>query len=283
MSIHNRILIYVRRHPDINYCDRRRGAIMKNLKTIIILTLITISAAIVFAGEPVGPSTSTILTDKLDEGAYPSLNISTIAGNVSEVNMTTWAITRSWAGFYGDVSGTIVLANSLNQTLYDWSVADPSGQIYAARVDSITWTDVLCASWDTLQTEGHWMGVNYTDTNGNFPEDHINNTFFNGTANPNSGNVEKHPTFYVSSVEILNDTCYRTTLHNSSEESEADVFREVLLADSSGTGNVIYTALLEQSEDGFNGANWDFEMLVAEDGHGTDTSVTQYYFWVAIE
>ena len=43
------------------------------------------------------------------------------------------------------------------------------------------------------------------------------------------------------------------------------------------------SALLEEDATGFDTASHDFEMLVLEDGHETDSAVTPYYFWVELE
>ena len=47
--------------------------------------------------------------------------------------------------------------------------------------------------------------------------------------------------------------------------------------------SVIFTSILEDSKEAFNGNLVDFQMIVPEDGHGTDTDVTPYYFFIEIE
>ena len=58
------------------------------------------------------------------------------------------------------------------------------------------------------------------------------------------------------------------------------LFDEVLMSDGV---NTIFASLLEDDAVGFDGATHDFEMLVLEDGHETDTSASTYYFWVELE
>ena len=61
-------------------------------------------------------------------------------------------------------------------------------------------------------------------------------------------------------------------------------FNETLLY-SISEADLIYTALITRGgADGFksNNDNYDFQMLVAEDGHQGDTSTTNYYFYVEL-
>jgi hypothetical protein len=48
--------------------------------------------------------------------------------------------------------------------------------------------------------------------------------------------------------------------------------------------SVIFVSILdEEGPLGFDAASHDFEMLVLEDGHGTDTLTTSYYFYVELQ
>ena len=41
--------------------------------------------------------------------------------------------------------------------------------------------------------------------------------------------------------------------------------------------------ILDEDEPGFDDNPHDFQMIVLEDGHGTDTATDTYYFWVELE
>ena len=58
-------------------------------------------------------------------------------------------------------------------------------------------------------------------------------------------------------------------------------FEEVLL--KGGSNETIFASILEEDMLGFNDASHDFQMLVLEDGHGTDTATRPYYFYVELE
>ena len=72
-----------------------------------------------------------------------------------------------------------------------------------------------------------------------------------------------------------------TQIYDSTGSGVDNHFEEVLLWDGV---DVVFTSLLESdSVNGFDGKDHDFEMLVLEDGHGTDKEVTPYYFYVEIQ
>lgn len=255
----------------------------KNILKLLVMLVISVTSIAFVAAFPIGPRTVTNTSTRLSETNWPPYNITAYAGNITEMVIDTWTITRTWQGYVGNVTGTIVLADANNYTLYDWEVMNPSGEIYAARTDSIDWITIACANKTQILdiNEAQFSGTNETDRDGAYPDDSPNLTF------TTSGT---HHTIYVGNITVANDTCPRTVMHNSTTwiphnqtaNHDVDRFHEVVLADNWGNGDTVYTALLEKDWAGFDGKTHDFEMIVAEDGHGTDVSQTPYYFWVQL-
>ena len=83
-----------------------------------------------------------------------------------------------------------------------------------------------------------------------------------------------------------NGECYHTRLYNhepGQTPSADNYFEEVLLWDPD-KNNTVFTSLLEEADTwGFTNNTYDFEMIVLENGHGTDTSTTTYYFYVELQ
>lgn len=231
---------------------------------VIAIALFMLSATAVI-GAPTGPTNIASGPSSrydLNDGGY---QVDAYAGNVTELNINATTITQGWQGYYGNVLGTIVLGDSSNKTLYDWSLTTPSGEIYASRASSITWTSINCSNSTEIASEETALGFTAASKDG------IDETF----TTPN------HPSFFVGNVNITTNSCNSTNLHNSSSVSESTKWYELLLAD--GSSNMVYTALLENDKDGFNGSNYDFQLIVGENGHLGDASTTPYYFWVELE
>jgi hypothetical protein len=204
------------------------------------------------------------------------------AGNVTEITITGDSATASWQGFYGNVSGVIQLADSAKNVMYNWSQLNPSGEIYASKNGTITWSYVQCFNFtangsyfdDTAQAGATSLyGMNLTQLEASFnittgDSDSVDNTFV----------ASSHPMFYTNGKKFDTTECKSVKLLNSTGNGDFD---EVLLYEPTGR-SVIFTSLLKSNADGFNGATHDFEMVVLEDGHNGDISPDTYYFYLEI-
>ncbi|MEK6943617.1 MAG: hypothetical protein AABX00_06145 [Nanoarchaeota archaeon] len=199
------------------------------------------------------------------------------AGNVTALNINSTRLTNRWQGYYGNITGAITLDDALNSTLYNWELASPQGEIYASNGSesgNIAWANVFCFNYTNNLSNGQpiiqkFNGTDLERTLGAQPSDSdsINKTF-NQTF---SGN------FQVGTSVINNESgCMQTTLFVNDRYQTND-FVEVLLTDNQ---SIIYTALLEQNQIGFQGSPVDFQMIVGE--NGDVASATTYYFFVEL-
>ena len=212
-----------------------------------------------------------------------------VAGNVTEVNLNGYSSTQSWQGYYGNVTGTIQLSDGGNNVLYNWSDTNPKGEIYSSTISNVDWTNIQCFNFtakgtfesDVSNRGGtSQYGLNLTQLQDNFSipydaVDSVNKTFnLNGSGN--------HATFYTNNFEFSDGTCQSTRLYTNLGQGVSGKFEEVLLYDPTSRG-VVYTSLLNQDILGFDNRSHDFEMIVPEDGHGTDTATTTYYFYMELQ
>lgn len=183
-----------------------------------------------------------------------------IAGNVTELLISGKTTTQSWQGYFGNVSGTIELANVDGNVMYNWSAANPSGEVLASVAQNVDWTNLACFD---LVTDGAALETTYNI--GTDSVDGVDETFV-ATANIVTAG---HSLNSCASVEIFDET----------GASNGD-FTEVLLSDGV---NPVFASILEQDALGFDNRAHDFQMLVLEDGHLGDTSTSTYYFFVELE
>ncbi|MCF7910103.1 hypothetical protein K9L16_00330 [Candidatus Pacearchaeota archaeon] len=240
---------------------------MKKFGKLFLMSVLvmTFSLTFVMAVVPYGAGSVTqenTTTAPADEPA----NHSAIAGNVTEITITGFSTTQSWQGYFGNVSGTVQLADVDDNVMYNWSLASPEGEVYASTADTITWASMECfnftADGATLETA---FNISSDDVDG------VNETFA----------ANNHDLFYTNNIEIAENSCMSVQLYDSTGGSVDQNFEEVLLWDGS---EVVFTSILEEaSVDGFDNKDHDFQMLVLEDGHGTDTATTMYYFYIELE
>ena len=232
----------------------------------IAMTIIIVLGAIIVIGmttqaQPQGPTSVQEGPSERYQGSAPYA-IDAQAGNVTELSIHATSISRFWAGYYGNITGTIVLANANNDSLYEWDATSPQGQIYASRNDSLQWSLVVCAN-DTLIVQEE-LDMNM----GNSPE-RINLTF----------QYQSHPGFWVGSNEITANNCKSTNLFDDNG-FQTNAFFQILLQEGQ---SAIYTTIIDPETIGFDGNPYDFQMIVPEDGSQGNTETTTYYFYVEIE
>jgi hypothetical protein len=246
---------------------------------IVALAFLAAFAASVFAQNvPIGVNNPiiTVQAERANESLYPAPTVNAEAGNLTELSIEGRTQTKSWQGFYGNVSGTIILADAQGNVFYNWSAAEPQGEVYASTVNTITWTTVECAptigNASYLNTWQTFFGMNYNDY------DTINKTY----------NLTNHQIFWTAYTELT--LCPTAYTYVNSEAQYTD-FPAVLLT-SDGESTLIFTAILEDKatnvragKTGFDGGDYDFQLLVAESGQTKATMdvVTPYYFWVELQ
>ncbi len=241
--------------------------------------------SLVGAVEPSGATISSGQPTRAPQTAPQS--IAAWAGNITQLNLQGYSLTQAWQGFYGNASGTLALRDSSNQTLYNWSLASPRGEVFASTNNSITWTSVQCFNFTA---RGNYNGG---ENSGNYSLNGTNLTQLEIQYNISASDIDgvnetfnllgtgTHDAFFVNNIFFPEGKCWSTRIYDSSGPV-SNKFEEVLMYEPLST-SVIFGAILEQDASGFDGGTEDFEMLVLENGHGSDAQSTTYYFYVELE
>lgn len=217
-------------------------------------------------------------------------NNSAFAGNITPMDIEGYTITQSWQGYYGNVTGAIILSDSSDNVMYNWTLASPNGEVFASTNSSITWSNIQCFNYTAsgnitafnateIETAGatNLGGLNLTVLEGRFSigvndSDGVNETFKYWAGG--------HDQFYVNNQQFSDSECRSTRVYTNNGPV-ANSYEEVLLFEPVSS-SVIFTALLENDITGFNSQTSDFEMLVLENGHSGDVNPTTYFFYVEI-
>src|SRR3989338_11590832 len=227
--------------------------------------------------DPQPPETLNIIasSSKADPGL---ISVPAYAGNVTRLTITSDQKTKNWQGYYGEVTGRIVLDDAANQSLYAWTLVDPRGEVYATRnATVINWTNtnIVCANLtNSITREEGEMNTNSEVSPPFFQaRDGVNETF----------NLTTHPAFYVSANNFSANQCtFSTSLFVNDSDPNGGVvprsFNETLLYSLSDRA-LIFISILEPNAWGFNSTRYDFEMLVTEDGHLDNVATTAYFFY----
>ncbi|MBU0665927.1 MAG: hypothetical protein ABIC91_02590 [Nanoarchaeota archaeon] len=195
------------------------------------------------------------------------------AGNITEITIDGIGGTKFWQGYYGEITGEIVLEDANGNRMYNWSDAEPQGEIYASRAGAISWANVSCLDNSDDVT---WASENVFYDMTNPDSDNMNETFV----------YDDHPTIYFGDRAVTG--CNNTWLFVS-DAAQTTRFVEIALEDEETADTSIFGTIIENRDNGaqsdvtgFDGSTHDFQLMVPENGTANNVETTQYYFWVRL-
>jgi hypothetical protein len=242
-------------HKIIEISNMREGQGKLIIGIIILAVAIIMSIIVIADPDPLG---ATVTEGASSRGTNPAAQTTEAqAGNVTSLNIDQTRITNIWQGFYGNVSGTIVLESAGGSNFYDWSITEVTGEVYATRNTVNDWSTINCTNSSQWEAEESTLNIPSSVTDG------INETYYQTS----------HPNFLVGTREMTG--CPSTRPYNSS--GLPGEFWNVLL--NTNSTNVVYTSILVDNSNAFDDTIVDFEILVPVD---RDTGTATYWFYAEL-
>ena len=131
---------------------------IRKLGLFILISLMIVSLA---QAAPGGANITEGGSSSASGTSSTSLNIED--GNVTYVDIYSQQITGKWAGFFGNVSGALILGDSSNNLFYSWTVTNFDGAVVYATNDTISdWTGGNIAPVNSTVLPSYLVG-DYTD------------------------------------------------------------------------------------------------------------------------
>jgi len=213
------------------------------MKSKYILFIGLFIALIYYSAFVISTPTGATLTPGASErkSGVNATNITAQCGNVTFLTIDLSQISSVWQGYYGDVTGGVVLEDSTGNTFYDWSVIDAIGEVYATRKIITDWSTINCSNQSHIYLEEERLTIENTSSEG------INDTY---------KTTLSHPDFVVNNRLMSGCRCTKT--YNSTN-SQAKFWNVILNSDENTT---VYTSLMDNDEIGFDGTTVDFQLLV---------------------
>ena len=229
--------------------------------SVLFLSVMSFSSGLAVAA-PYGVSSVTNLRNETWTAPSTKL-VNTTGGSISVIVLNATSQNLRWKAYVGNVSGSYVLADSSGSRIFDWTMTNPTGEVYATRYSgTLNWSNIQCAQKSHVEAENIALGHNSVD-------DNITATF----------NRTEHSLFYVADRIFENNECNHTAFTYVNNQTQTSRFDEILLYDGS---HLVYTTLIESNSIGFDGTRYDFQMLVPERGSDGWGGATPYYFYVEI-
>jgi hypothetical protein len=244
-----------------NHKNKKNGMKLRLFEGLLaLLFLFSFSSAVVV--EPVFENTAnTTFGTEHANSTDAIINIS--GGYIATLNLTANVQNLRWKAFVGNVNGKFTLDDASGNTIYDWPSEITTGKVYSTRTNSeLNWAGIGCADLTDLENENVAMAHNGVG-------DNITATFRH----------ESVSAFYAAG-RTISGCSYSLKTYTNLTGGESDDFEEIVLHD--GT-NLIYTALFDKNaEAGFDGNNYDFQMLVPENGSQGFSGATAYYIYMEL-
>lgn len=242
-----------------------------NSERMTMIIALAIAACAFFAqyavADPTAPTELGVQSSETrDLSGLASQSVGAQGGNVTQVNINALTITTSWQGYYGDISGEITLDDAGQNTFYNWSATSVSGEVYATRNDTVTWSEVFCANSTHIGQEETYLGQSSTDG------DSVTNTY--GPAD--------HPDFSIGGRSLGSSQCNTTHAFTNSASQSGDWIQLLLHQNDTNTNNIVYATIINDTVTGFDGGTYDFQLLVGENEKAGSQGATTYYFWVEL-
>jgi hypothetical protein len=227
----------------------------------VVFVLILVAFAGLCFATPTGPDSIDFNSNETFAGNTLGTIANISGGYVANFNLTAVVQNPRWKSFVGQIDGKFTLDDAGGSTVYDWDLTSVAGEVYATRTSgAVAWGSIQCAG------DSHMLAENTALEHSG--DDNITATF-------DSNNTE---TYVIAGTSIAAAECYsiNTYVNNASQSSS---FEEIALYDGS---NIVYATEIEEDVTGYDGLDYDFQMLVPENGNETFSSATAYYLYVEL-
>jgi len=179
-------------------------------------------------------------------------SVTTEGGNVSGVNVSAGTSTEKWASFYGDVVGSIVLADSAATSVYSWTWATTEGgEVCVTQDQNYVWTNAETTTAALVDTAFGFAAAD-ADSAANTLDD--------------ACTVDLNEAPSVASVGATLLSSYTTCAVGDGTESAEDDF--AFCTDINGTGV------------NYEGVSADYELMVPTSDADAETET--YYFFIEL-
>ncbi|WP_414838024.1 hypothetical protein ACK3SF_01330 [Candidatus Nanosalina sp. VS9-1] len=214
---------------------------MKLDKSIAVLAMV---ASLILAAGAAAAQDNTPAGTTIDEGQTldeyfnsQEQSVDLDGGNVTAANLSAEQSTDSWAGLYGNATGSLVLGTGdSGSVLYNW---DASAENVFASSASVTWTNLTNGTAEDVDSY-------YSFLSGS---DNAVNTFTSG-----------------NTTITLDGEDYKGETAMTNNDAGSGAWSTVALLDNSSEKNPVFTGIVGEDATAFNGDSADYQLILpAED------------------
>jgi hypothetical protein len=254
---------------------------------ITMLIIFSIKAAIAY---PSSPQSITVDQSGRYNQTDQGYEIQAQAGNVTALTFYSERSTLFWQGYYGNITGRIVLDDASNDTMFAWDLATPSGELYATNSSgAVLWDNLTCVNFTADLSDNHrinlsTLSIQYNMNTTADPIANMSTDGFNSTFNSTFESILTVGGNRLGDDDTDSENCpmLHTFVDNIWQSSN---FTELMTFDNDSA--LVFVTFIENSLSGYGTGSddqHDFQIMVPEDGTpGKESSTTSYYFYVELQ
>jgi len=261
----------------------------KKLKEkVLALIVLVVYLVIIFSmvkADPIPPTVTYVSNETMGAAGAIGYNVS-FTGNGSHAGGYIFTVSiyakvqnKRWKAFVGNATGKLTLDDGDGYTIFDWDQFSGTvgGEVYATRWPSaVSWANINCTwGYNNISNKSFFAGENTALSL--TAADSVNRTF----------NDTQHPQVTIGDIIIPADECFSTRTYINDSRHTNNIFTELVLYDGTTDvdGRIIYATIIDTSDSYAyrNDTNYDFQMIVPENGSSSAPGVTPYYFYVELE
>lgn len=214
--------------------DRRNNSV---IAILLMIASLVFAIGVVSASEPGG---ATVSDEEIRAGVIiPTAgDLDVSAGNVTVANLDTEMSTLRWAGVFGNATGSIVLGDSADFRLYEWTA---QGNLVYFADGAVEWSSLQNANQAEVEGQFSWI----TAGSDNYIE-----------------------TFTEAGVDIGSEIFSITSDFAETLSSGGNAWRTYSLRDDQGTPTFVFAGRVETGNNAYDGSAADFQVILPEDGTG---------------
>lgn len=190
-------------------------------------------------------------------------------GNITEFDLSVLQQTNKWQGYYGNTTGEVTLDDATGNTMYDWAISAPAGEVYATTLGTLP-------SWYTFDDTAATLGtVNAAYNFESDASDNADDTF----------SVTNNTAFDLAGNTIAADFAPNVLTYGAVEGTGA--WETAILYDGDGTATTdfLFVGIIAVDQPSFlsqDGTDTcDYQMIIPEDP--TDEGIaTTYSFYMEL-
>src|SRR3989344_8388316 len=135
--------------------------LFKFLLALALLIIFSLALLPIVSAAPAGPQITYISNSTAS--AVSASRGQDAKGTITVLTMSSVQQDYKWKAYVGNVTGLLALDDANAKSIFDWSLATITGEIYSTRASTVNWVNVSCVNDSVVTSEQSALGMAASD------------------------------------------------------------------------------------------------------------------------